>query len=148
MEKHAVQSFERTPTWPLTREAWDRLIEDVAQLRAELVLMTGQGLEEGIVRLPVAVGARRLETLKDVLDRCTVVEDRERAVIGRNVVLRDGNGGAMHYRIGFPGDGDPDQGCISADSPLGMAVLGARPSDVVRVEAPAGPWTATVIEVH
>jgi transcription elongation factor GreA len=147
MPKSAARSIERMPSWPLTREAWDRLIEDVAQLRAELVAMTGQGLEEGIVRLAVAVGARRLATLKEVLDRCEVVDEAKRAVIGRRVVLRDGDGEALHYRIGFPGDGDPDRGFISADSPLGMAVLGTRPGDVVRVEAPAGPWTVTVVTV-
>ncbi len=133
--------------WPMTRKAWDRLLDELAQLREELTFMTGQGLEEGIVQLSVAVGMRRLETLKDVRDRCELVDDERCVVIGRRATLRDPDGSSLSYEIGFPGDGDPDMGSISADSPLGAAILGARPGDVVQVVAPAGAWSVEVLEV-
>jgi transcription elongation GreA/GreB family factor len=44
----------------------------------------------------------------------------------------------MSYDIGFPGDGDADEGYISADSSLGSAILGSQVGDVVDVSAPAG----------
>jgi transcription elongation GreA/GreB family factor len=48
----------------------------------------------------------------------------------------------------FPGGGDPAQGWISADSPLGSAILGCMPGDRVDVTAPAGPRVVTMVSVE
>ena len=53
----------------------------------------------------------------------------------------------MSYTIVFPGDGDPSRGWVSADSPLGSAVLGARAGESVHVAAPVGRWRVTVVAV-
>ena len=148
MSTNAVQPIEDARPWPLTRQAWDELVDEVARLREDVTLMTGQGLEEGIVRLPVTLALRRLETLRGVLDRCQVVDDSACAAIGRRATLRDDQGEAMTYEIVVPGDGDPDMGCISADSPLGGAILGAKVGDVVEISAPGGSWFATVVTVE
>jgi len=147
MPKLATRPLEPIDRWPLTREAREQLIEEIARLRGDLTSLAGQGLEEGIVRLPMTIAMRRLETLRDVLDRCEVVDDTSCAAIGRRARLHDGDGEASSYEIVFPGDGDPDRGRISADSPIGAAVLGARPGDVVEVTAPAGRWSVTVLAV-
>lgn len=147
MSSHAAQSIEPVRSWPMTREARTRLVGDVARLRESVSSMTGQGLEEGVFRLAVAVALRRLETLTAVLDRCEVVDDAACVTIGRRATVRDGDGGTMAYRIVFPGAGELDRGEISADSPLGTALMGASAGDVVSVNAPAGRWSATVVQV-
>ena len=147
MSNGAAQSSAPARSWPLTREAWERLVDEVAQLRESVSTMAGQGLEEGIVRLPIALATRRLETLSEVLDRCELVDDDPCVAIGRQATLRDGEGEAMSYEIVFPGEGEVDKGWVSADSPLGLALLGASAGDVVHVDAPAGPWSVTVISV-
>jgi transcription elongation GreA/GreB family factor len=143
----ARKAVTRSP-WPLTSEAWTRLIDEIARLRQEISGLTTQGLEEGIVRLPVALAARRLDTLKDVRDRAEVVEAPTACVIGRRVCVRDEAGEEMSFEVVFPGDGNTDEGCISADSPLGSALLRARAGDVVHVHAPAGAWSVTVVAVE
>ena len=70
--------------WPMTREVCDRLEGEIAELRAELTALSGQGLEEGIVRLPFMIAARRLHALRQVLDSADVV-DGERCHIGHSV---------------------------------------------------------------
>lgn len=147
MSNGAAKSIAPDRSWPLTREAWDRLVDEVSQLRESVSTMAGQGLEEGIVRLPVAIATRRLETLHEVLDRCELVDETPCVAIGRRATLRDGDDEAMSYEIVFPGDGDVDKGWVSADSPLGHALLGASAGDVVHVEAPAGRWSVTVVSV-
>ena len=136
-----------TRTWPLTPEAREHLIDEIARLRLELSSLAGMGFEEGIVQLPVSRTARRLEILGRVLQAAVVDGDTSCAAIGRRATLRDGTGEAMCYWIVLPGDGDPEQGWISADSPLGTAVLGAKPGDVVQVDAPAGRWSVTIVAV-
>jgi transcription elongation GreA/GreB family factor len=133
--------------WPMTREAWDQLVGEIARLREDLSTMAGQGLEEGIVRLPVAIAARRLDTLQEALDRCEVVDDGSCLAIGRRATLRDDEGESIPCELTYPGDGDPRDGRISADSPLGMAVIGARAGDVVDVDAPAGRWSVRVLAI-
>jgi transcription elongation GreA/GreB family factor len=49
---------------------------------------------------------------------------------------------------GCPGDGDPARRCVSADSPLGSALLGARPGAAVEVAAPGGSWSVVVLAVE
>lgn len=147
MSQAAASHRVSTRSWAMTDEAWQRLVDEIAQLRADLASLAGQGLEEGIVRLPLAQASRRLETLRQVLDAAELATDPACAAIGRRVTLRDNADEAMTYWIVFPGDGDPEQGWISADSPLGAAVLGARAGDVVDVVAPVGRWPVTILAV-
>jgi len=147
MPDTAAKRTHTLPTWPLTSDARLKLIDEIALLHQDLRALTGQGLEEGIVQLPVALAARRLETLKAVLERAEVVAG-DRCAIGRRATVRDAEGVATSYEIVFPGDGDPAKGQVSADSPLGGAILGAEPGDVVEVPAPAGPWSVTVVGIE
>jgi transcription elongation GreA/GreB family factor len=141
------QTVDETRRWPLTSEAWNQLIDEAARIRQDLSSMTGQGLEEGIVQLPVALAGRRLETLRNIMERAPLVDDIPCAAVGRRATLRDTDGETSH-EIVLPGDGDPVRGCIAADSPVGRAILGARPGDAVEVTAPAGRWSVTVVAVE
>ena len=38
-------------------------------------------------------------------------------------------------------------GGVSPDSPLGRALLGAKPGDEVEVDAPSGSWQARVVAI-
>ena len=148
MTELAAQRLNDGVRWPMTREACDRLVDEIAHLRRELSTLTGQGLEEGIVQLAVLHASRRLATLTQVLDCAERVDETASAAIGRRATLRDEHGDAMSYTIVFPGDGDPAQGWISADSPLGAAILGGHPGEMVEVRAPLGRWTATIVSVE
>lgn len=138
-----------SPTrWPMTSEAWRLLVDEVARLRQDVAEAAGGGLEEGIGHAVVAQLSRRLATLSAALDAAEVVADKGCAVIGRRATLREADGQAATYAIVYPGDGDPTEGWISADSPLGRALIGARPGDVVEVGAPAGRWSVSVESVE
>jgi transcription elongation GreA/GreB family factor len=131
----------------MTKEARHALIDEIAELRKDVAILAGAApSDDGIVRLPAAQAARRLETLEEVLAGAELIDDG-RAVIGRRVELRDEDGESMSYTIVFPGDGDPSRGWVSADSPLGSVVLGARPGKSVHVSAPVGRWRVTVVDV-
>lgn len=147
MSTAAAKPIEHLRSVPLTREAWDRCHDEIARLRDEITQMNGQGLEEGVLRLPVAIAASRLAVLKDILERSEVVDGAALAAIGRRVTLQTSDEEPMRYEIVLPGSGDPSVGWISADSPLGDAILGAQPGDVVDVDAPGGRWSVTLVAV-
>lgn len=133
--------------WPMTREAQERLTDEVAELRRDAAMLAGGASDDDVIRLPAAQAARRLETLSAVLDWAQVVDDPGSAAIGRRATMLDQQGRTTTYSIVFPGDGDPTLGWVSADSPLGSAILGGRPGQTVRVDAPSGPWTATILSL-
>jgi transcription elongation factor GreA len=86
--------------------------------------------------------------LSAVLDACEKVHEQDRAVIGRRVTVREDEGDLVTYALVFPGDGDPVRGFISADSPIGAALLGRTPGDIVEVDAPVGRRVVTVLSVE
>lgn len=51
------------------------------------------------------------------------------------------------YRIVGAQEADPTQGRISNESPIGRALLGARPGDVVSAETPAGRLRFKVVQI-
>jgi transcription elongation factor GreA len=90
----------------------------------------------------------RVETLRRVLAGAVVVDEASVAAIGRRVELADDDAEVLEIALVLPGDGDAVRGWVSADAPLGAALLGARAGDTVVVQAPAGRWTARVRAVR
>jgi transcription elongation GreA/GreB family factor len=146
MTELATRRPSREQRWPMTREAWLTLVDELGRLRADVASLAGE-LADGVVDLTVIKAARRLDVLSAVLDAAERIHESERAVIGRRVTVLEPEGESVSYRLVFPGDGDPAQGCISADSPLGSAILGCVPGDRVEVTAPAGRRLVTVLSV-
>jgi len=147
MTELATRRPSREQRWPMTGEAWFTLVDELGRLRADVALLAEE-LADGVVNLAVIKAARRLDVLSAVLDAAERIHQSEQAVIGRRVTVLEPEGESVTYRLAFPGDGDPAQGRISADSPLGSAVLGCWPGDRVEVTAPAGRRVVTVLSVE
>ena len=132
----------------MTSHARATLVEEIERLRRDVETEAGAAVgADGVIHLPVAKAARRLEVLSAVLDLAVPVDDADRAVIGRRVMIREQDGDAATYALVFPGDGDPALGWISPDAPLGAAILGHRAGDAVEVVAPAGRRTVTLVTI-
>lgn len=131
----------------MTREAWFTLVDEVGRLRTDLASPAGDQAV-GVVDLAVFKAERRLKVLSAVLDTAERIHGPSAAVIGRRVTVLEAEGESVTYTLAFPGDGDPAKGWISADSPLGSAVLGCLPGDNVEVAAPAGRRVVTVLSVE
>jgi transcription elongation factor GreA len=91
--------------------------------------------------------ATRLETVRRALEIVEVAEATDVVLIGSRVVTRDGSGLEEAYDVVAPGEGDPRKGRISAESPLGSALLRRRADEVVDVTTPAGTEQFTVVHV-
>lgn len=142
--------------WPMTRDAWKKLDEVASRLTREVIATDGyvtgrlDGEADAPSFVPNIVGQqllRQLNTVRTVLERAVVLDAPEVAVIGNRVTLREADGSTSVYELVIPGDGDPRNGSVSVDSPVGSAILGRRTGDLVTIAAPAGAWTATVTAI-
>ena len=86
---------------------------------------------------------RRISLLRHRLRHAVTVEHDtdEHVGVGSIVEVLDEDGEAMEVEISAVGG-------VSADSPLGRALLGAKVGDVVDVEAPRGSWKARVVGIR
>lgn len=94
---------------------------------------------------------RRLRFLSRRMDGLTVVSPAPhptgRAYFGAWVTVEHEDGTARTYRLVGPDELDVPAGHISVEAPLGRALLGRAPGDVVRVQRPAGSAELEVLEV-
>jgi transcription elongation factor GreA len=86
----------------------------------------------------------RIRTIRDRLDRSVLVDQESAASgevgIGSTVEVEDEKGDRMTIEISSVGG-------VSPDSPLGRALLGAKPGDEVDVDAPRGSWKARIVAI-
>lgn len=87
---------------------------------------------------------RRITMLRDRLQRAVVVDESKRSTdtvgVGSNVEIEDEQGERMQVEISSVGG-------VSPDSPVGQALMGAKPGDEVKIEAPSGAWRARIVSV-
>jgi len=125
-------------------ERRDRALEALAQVAERL--KAGQAGEEDLAERQRLLG--QVEECNRVLARAADVaavdEDPTIVEVGDEVVVEDDEGGVETFALVHPAEANADDGRISAASPLGRALLGARPGDRVVVDAPAGAYPCVV----
>jgi transcription elongation factor GreA len=67
--------------------------------------------------------------------------------VGSTVVIKEGRRNPEKYLIVGAAEANPREGKISHESPLGQALLGAKPGDKVEVSAPSGAFMVKIVEV-
>ncbi|SEO86923.1 GreA/GreB family elongation factor [Actinacidiphila rubida] len=146
---------------PISPDARRALEKDLADLRAErdavAATLRGGNDYEGD-RADQADELQRADDLTRLDDRIDELTDRLKqaavagppakgvAGVGSRVTVRFADGTTQTLHIGEIAD-DEDPSVVTADSPLGRALMGRRSGDAVAYDAPAGPSTATVTSV-
>ncbi len=92
----------------------------------------------------------RIRKLRHLLDTAEVreVPDTGAVEIGSVATIIDDDGDEMEVFVAPSENKVPGVVVASPDSPLGDALLGARPGDQVSYEAPGGTFTYTVVAVR
>jgi transcription elongation factor GreA len=85
----------------------------------------------------------RIQDLEDILNNYQLIEEssapHETVQVGDWVtVVEDGFDEDERYHLVGPAEADPASGRISVESPLGKVLLGAKPGETVKVNAPNG----------
>ena len=91
----------------------------------------------------------RISKLRETIKNATVVETKtgnEIVQIGSLIEIKV-DGKKKEIEIVGGSDGDPFQGKISCDSPMGKALLGKKEGDVCSVDTPSGKKEFKVIKI-
>ena len=91
----------------------------------------------------------RIIELESIVNSATVVTSQgatKQVGIGNTVRVRQ-DGSERSFAIVGANEADPANGKISNESPLGRALLGKHPGDVVDVRVPKGNVTYTILEI-
>src|SRR3954453_22140104 len=151
---HPVRMDATTTRRNLTAEEHARCVQELERLRDALAYdartshrsargLSAEDAAEELVQVQhdAAVTATRIARLEELLRDASVLEDGVGpgvVSLGRRVHVKYlGFGKVAAYRI-CGGMGAPRAGTLSAESPIGAALLGASPGDVVSVELPRG----------
>ena len=92
----------------------------------------------------------RIRQLQHLIDNAhvTEVDDSGAVAVGTVATVIDEDGDEMEFFVAPAENKVSEMLLASPDSPLGAALLGARPGDVVTYEAPGGTFTCRVKSVR
>jgi len=141
-----------------------------AKLQGELAHLTTTGREEIVARIAEArahgdlkenaeydtakndqgLMEARIRQLQHLIDNAhvTEVDDSGAVAVGTVATVIDEDGDEMEFFVAPAENKVAGMLLASADSPLGGALLGAKPGDDVTYEAPGGTFTYTVKSVR
>ncbi|MDO4264343.1 MAG: transcription elongation factor GreA [Deinococcus sp.] len=149
------------PKISITQRGYDRLKETLHHLkttrREQISENMGRAIEDGDLRESAAYDEARMEQsenearirdLEDQLERAVIVEEdaESGAGLGAKVKVRSGKTERTFELVGTF-EADVRAGKVSDASPIGQALLGARPGDRVQVPGPKGSMEFEVLEV-
>ena len=91
--------------------------------------------------------------LKAIIDNAIVVSESvistDRVSVGTTVRYSNlSTGKESEYAIVGADEADPENGSISGDCPIGMALLGHKVGETVEVETPRGVITLQILNIH
>ncbi|MBM3143702.1 MAG: transcription elongation factor GreA [Chloroflexi bacterium] len=153
------------PTY-ITQEGFEKLQQELEYLRTtrrhEVAERLREALEDGdsgvdadaecdAARNEQAFVEGRIQELERILANAQLIkEDHKRDMIqvGSTVTIQEEGLDPEIYTIVGAVEAHPSNGRISNESPLGKALIGHKPNDVVTIQAPNGSFTVRVLKVE
>lgn len=148
----------------LTRQGYQKLLEELDYLRTvkrqEVAHRLHEAMEGGeliedaeyeAAKNEQAFVEGRIQELEILLANARVIEENAKSdvvQVGGRVTIQEGDNDPENYIIVGPAEANPREGRISNESPLGRALLDHRAGDKVRVDAPGGSFTVSIIKVE
>jgi len=91
--------------------------------------------------------------IEDTLRQAIIVDandiKKDFATVGSKVTILDEEIGEPEtYQIVGAIESDPDNGCVSNESPIGKALMGKKKGDIVEIQSPVGAYTVKVLDVQ
>jgi transcription elongation factor GreA len=155
--------MKRSEATYLTLEGQKKLEEELNHLltvkRAEVAERLHQAVEDGELlenaeyesaKNEQAFIEGRIMQLEKMLFNAIVIEHQAGGVVqlGSRVLIQTTGSEPEEYFVVGAAEADPLEGRISNESPLGIALIGKKPGEAIRVSAPAGQLEFQILEVN
>jgi transcription elongation factor GreA len=148
-------------TW-LSQEAYDRLTEELETLRTDGRERISKEIEEARAHGDLRENAEyhaakdeqgkmeaRIRQLEQLLRDARIGEAPDADVVRPGLIVTLSiDGDDETYLVGSREDSHDELEILSAESPLGRAVLGAKPGETREAQAPAGSFEVTVRDIR
>jgi len=151
---------------PITRNGYEKLKRELTHLKSVDRPQNIKAIEEARAHGDLSENAEfdaakerqafiegRISELGYKLGNADIIEPdnlpKDRAVFGCDIVLENvDTGESVEYQLVGPDESDIEEGRISIESPLGLAIIGREVGDEVLVQAPAGKRTYEIVEIQ
>lgn len=132
----------------LTTTGREEIVERIAEARAHGDLK--ENAEYDTAKNDQGLMEARIRQLQYLIDNSHLseVDDSGAIAVGTVATVIDEDGDEMEYFVAPAENKVPGTLLASPDSPLGAALLGARPGDEITYEAPGGTFSYTVKSVR
>ena len=155
------------PTTFLTREGYQKLQEELVNLRTEKREEIAQRLHEALdggelienaeyeaAKNEQAFVEGRIQELEIILASARIIEDKDKKdhsgiiQVGSTVTISEDGAPEEEFTIVGAAEANPREGKISNESPIGKAILNHRAGEELNVEAPGGTFKVKIIKVE
>ena len=149
----------------LTEEGLDRLRKELRFLKTKERTRISRSIQEAREKGDLSENAEydaakeaqglleaRIAKMETTVAKARLVDEKqvnpEKAYILSNVRIKNhGTGAEQTFRLVSAAEADIRTGKISVTSPIGKALLGKAPGDIIEVEVPAGQVKMEVLEI-
>ncbi|PWE32129.1 transcription elongation factor [Maritimibacter sp. 55A14] len=101
---------------------------------------------------PIAVAERDIRYLESRVKSAVVIDPAAQSAdtveFGAEVTVEDENGQRRVFRIVGEDEADPGKGCITAHSPLALALIGEQPGQMVDWDRPGGALELEIVAIR
>ncbi len=151
---------------PITKKGYDTLKAELVRLKTTERPENIKAIEEARAHGDLSENAEfhaakerqafiesRITELEFKLGNADVIEPdnqpKDRAVFGCGVILENvETGEEVEYQLVGPDESDIEEGRISIQSPLGLAIIGKEVGEEIILQAPAGRRTYELVEIQ
>ncbi len=132
----------------LTTTGRDEIVDRIAEARAHGDL--SENAEYDTAKNDQGLMEARIRQLKHTIDHAQIIQadDSGMVTVGSVVTVVDTDGDEMDFFVAPAENKMAGMLLASPDSPLGAALMGAKPGDDVTYKAPGGEFTYTVKDVR
>lgn len=132
----------------LTTTGRDEIVRRIAEARDHGDLK--ENAEYDTAKNDQGLMEARIRQLTHTIEHARIIEadDSGSVTVGTIATVEDDDGDEIEFFVAPAENKAPGMLLASPDSPLGAALLGARPGDEVTYEAPGGTFTYTVKAVR
>ena len=150
----------------LTQEGLEKLEEELHELRTTRRAEVAEAIREAQALGTAQIDGQyedaknqqaflegRIQEIEKMLEKAQLIDEdaahhSKEVRVGSTVTVRLKNGSRQKFQLVGPVEANPSEGRISHESPVGQALLGKKRNDKVKVSAPGGNTTMTVVSVR